>query len=140
MSDVIQGVTLNLSGETSGTPVTLTLQQNTGQLRSSIDEFLSAYNDLTGLINELGGYDAEEGIGGILVGDAMLRTLQSQLRSTISDAGVGLVGNVRSMADIGIRTTADGTLEVADEAALSAALSDNAESVAGLFSAVGHDR
>lgn len=137
VSDVIQGVTLSLSGTTTGSPVTLSLEQNTSQLRSSIDEFLSAYNDLTGLINELGGYDAEEQVGGILVGDSMLRTLQSQLRSTISDAGSGLTGSVRSMVDIGIRTSADGTLSVVDEAAFTAALADNAESVAGLFSAVG---
>ena len=137
-TDVIEGVTLTLAATTTGA-TTLNVQRDTSTLRSSIDAFIGAFNDLSGIVNELGDYDADGGTAGILTGDSMLRNLEMQLRSTIGSPGVGLTGTVQTLADIGITTAADGSLSISDEASLSSALANDPEAVAALFSVVGRN-
>ena len=137
VTDVVEGVTLTLSGTTSDSPVTLNIVRNVSQLEASIKSFVSAYNDLTAVTGELGKFDVETGVGGILIGDSLLRGLQGQLRGVIGEVGAGLSGSVRSLADIGISTQRDGTLVFSDSAALASALADNPEDVAALFAVTG---
>ena len=61
-SGAITGVTLNLASMTSaGSPVTLTVSNDTSTVASNISNFVSAYNALVNQFSTLGGYDASSG-------------------------------------------------------------------------------
>src|SRR5690606_7799695 len=70
--------------------------------------------------------------GGPLLGDAMLRGIESDLRAKLTSAVDGLSGSYQSLASIGITTQRDGTLSL-DETKLGNALKADFDGVANLF-------
>jgi len=131
IDDVIQGVTLELKADSGGTTETLSIAQDTGGAKQAIGAFVDNYNALIATIGELSKYDAESGEAGILLGDATLRGLQSQLRQGISNP-VEDAGDFSTLVEIGITTNRDGTLSL-DSGKLDDALAQDAEGVADLF-------
>lgn len=136
VSGVIDGVTLSLKDVTSGTPVSISVSQDTASVTKNVESFVTAYNDLMKTINSMTSYNAETGRAGILLGDSVTRGITSQVRTMLSSAVTGLDGAYRSLADIGITTEAGGTLTL-DKSKLSEALEADAAEVARLFSAAG---
>lgn len=105
LTEVIKGVTINISNETAGKDITLSIKQDTSGLADKINGFLEAYNEYKTIYNELTSYDPDKELGGILLGDSTLRSIQNQVRSTLSSMVEGITdGNVRSLAEIGITT------------------------------------
>lgn len=103
IADVIDGVTFDLFAATPGTPVTLTVSQDTAAITERMNAFVEAYNSLKVLTDELTAYSEEDESGGLLTGDATLRSLLSQLtRSMVR--GVSDVENtgLRALVDLGI--------------------------------------
>ena len=131
--NAIDGVTLNLLQEDSGTNHTLTIAQDRDSIAGSIDLFVSNYNSFVSLANNLSAFNSDTGSAGIFLGDATLRTLRNQVRSEISNAVEGLNGPYSMLVDIGITTNSDGTLSV-DSTQLTSALDTNFDDVAQLFS------
>jgi flagellar hook-associated protein 2 len=76
---------------------------------------------------------------GTLAGDSSLGSLESSLRSMVTDIALGATGKYRSLADIGVSTgptgSAVGTTDrlKLDEAKLTAALKDNPQAVASVL-------
>ena len=134
--DVIDGVTLTLNGISSGTPETLTVSENRGAVRDAIEGFVSAFNRFITTANNLTRFDAETGVAGPLQGDFTARSIISQVRSGVTGAARGLQGAFSTIAEIGITSAGDGTLEI-DDARLDRALANNFDSVAGIFTQAG---
>lgn len=135
VTDVIQGVTLNLSKATTSA-ATLTIARDTTGVSGSISSFVKAYNDLSTMLKNISSYDAANKKGAILQGDATVRTLQSQLRSMLSTPVAGTSGTVTTLADVGVTFQKDGTLAL-DQAKLDKAIASNFGDIAGLFTSVG---
>ncbi len=131
--DAIQGVTLNLLAEDSGTNHTLTISTDKESIRSSIELFVSNYNSFVSLTNNMTAFEAEAGAAGIFLGDATVRTLRQQLRSEVAGAVTDISGPYSMLLDLGITTESDGTLKI-NTVTLDNALDSNLDEVAGLFS------
>jgi len=136
VTGAIDGVTLTLTDEAPGTVETLTVAQDSSTAKTRINNFVAAYNALQTQLNKLGAYDATTQTGGPMLGDALLRGVQSDLRRTLSAQVDTGSTNYSSLASIGITTQADGTLAV-DDARLDKAISTGFTAVSKLFGSSG---
>lgn len=129
LEDVIQGVTLNLN-KADTTEQTLTVSRNDDKTKSAINEFITAYNNVQKFIKSSTAYT--EGAGGsVLNGDSTARTAQTRLSGIMSfQSSNG--GAFKTLSDLGIRTQADGTIQL-DDAKFSKALAENRDDIAKLF-------
>jgi flagellar hook-associated protein 2 len=101
ISDVIDGLTLTLNGKTDD-PVTVTVSADTDTIKSALNDFITAYNDVNSLIQAQFSYDEETGSAGVLSGDATLRQIQSSLQSLVVRGITDADGNRYSLATIGV--------------------------------------
>jgi flagellar hook-associated protein 2 len=133
ITDAIQGVTLTLTKTTdAGTTTKLTLARDTSTVRSALEKFVTAYNNVNKQITDATAYDSGTGKGSILTGDATMRSLQTQLRGSITSAIAGAPAGLSTLTDIGIGFQTDGTLAI-DSAKLDKVLADPLKDVSRLF-------
>lgn len=134
VTDVIDGVTLNLQSAGSGT---ITLTSDTSKVKQNISNFVNAYNDVMTFINEQFTYDTnKKTTGGYLFGNNTLMSIQQKLRGIVSNSVPGLSGNYTYLSQVGIRTGADGKLSINDSE-LSDALRVDYTGVSKLFTESG---
>ena len=127
VSNVINGVTLNLGSPSPGTPVTVNVGPDTTQITGAINSLVSAYNTVVGEINAQFTVASDGSGGGPLEADNTLRDVQSQILGAISYSVSGNNGIV-NLASLGVNLNNDGTLSV-DNAALASTLSSNYSAV-----------
>ena len=127
-ADVVSGVTLT-AGETSATAVEVAVAPDPGVAKTALDKFVSAYNAVNGLINELTKYDPATKSGGLLQGDATAIGLQNALRGIVQSSTAGSAYS--RLADIGVTQLLGGNLSV-DSAKFDTALA-NGDEVKKLF-------
>lgn len=111
--------------------MTITVGQDTGTVKTSIDNFVKAFNDLKQTIGKLTAYDPTTKIGGPLVGDAGARSVLNQIRGVLTESITG-AGSLSLLSDIGVSFQKDGTLAL-DNSKLQKAIDENFEDVAKLF-------
>jgi len=129
-SDVIQGVSFTLKKEDVGTTETLTIELNTGSVKGKVNTFAAAYNSLVETMKSLSSYDSEGGASGPLIGDSILRGVQSQVRQALTTSVSGL--DFGTLAEIGVSTNELGKLEV-DSEKLDEIMTSDFEAVSQLF-------
>lgn len=135
ITDVIQGVTLSLQ-KVSASPVSLSVSRDSAAVKASVDGFVKAYNDLNKILKDSSAYDPASQKGAILLGDATVRTLQSQIRATLSTPVTNTGGSLSTLSQIGVAFQKDGSLAL-DASKLDSAISNNFNDIASLFAAVG---
>ena len=123
VSNVINGVTLNLAGATGNTPVTLTVAPDTSSIATAINQLVSSYNTAINAINAQFQVGANGTGGGPLEADGSLRQAQQALLAAITHSVAGSGGQV-NLTNLGINVNNDGTLTV-NSGGLSTALSSN---------------
>jgi flagellar hook-associated protein 2 len=134
LTDVINGLTVNLLEPGSST---LAVEYDKDSVSSAVSSFVDKYNGLISTINDLSSYDVDTGEAGLLNGDGVLRSVDAQVRRVFSQIVNGLNGPYRQLADIGItRNASDGSL-VLDNTKLEAAIDDDFDAIAGMFTAYG---
>lgn len=127
VTDVIPGVTLNLLKAQVGTPVSLTVSNDTSAVSTNVNKFVSEFNKLAKTIKD---------IKGQLGADTIIRQVESQIRSIMGNTIPGLSSGLNSLSQVGISTQKDGTLTV-DTATLNTAISNNFNDIVKLFTKVG---
>ncbi|WP_269791842.1 flagellar filament capping protein FliD [Stenotrophomonas sp. Iso1] len=105
ISDIIAGVTLDLTKAEAGTTTVLSITQNNEPLKTAVQAFVTAYNAATSLLKTSSAYDAEKDKASVLTGDSMIRGMQQQLRGQLS-------ANVIDLKELGLTITKDGTLSL----------------------------
>lgn len=130
ISDVVEGVTLTLTAESSAAN-TLKITSDNASARAAIDAFVTAYNGIAKGLTDSMKYNPESGEAALLNGDSTARAVQAQLRSIVGGA-FGGQGGINRLADIGITFQLDGTLAV-DSTKLNAAFENPDLDVAGFF-------
>jgi flagellar hook-associated protein 2 len=132
---VIDGLTLNLNKAQVGTPITLTVGSDTEGLSDKVQSFVDDMNAMRDVLKYLGSYekDKEDPTKGSLKGEQALKQVDKDMKQFLqfrtSDGGA-----YQSLADIGIKSNLDGTLEL-DTVKLGAAIAADPTAVGKLFSA-----
>ena len=133
VSNAIEGVTLTLKAPTEeGSTVLLGVERDDAAIQDAAKKFVDSYNSLAGTIKSLSRYDVATEAAGALLGDAMLRNIDSQVRKLISSPVAGVNGNYTTLASLGITTQADGKLKL-DTVRFNAALAANPGAVSDIF-------
>ena len=130
VSDAVTGLTFNLLS--SGTS-TIKVTANTGELENKIKSFVAAYNDVQDFIAGQYTKDAAGRPGGVLAGDATLRSIQSQLRNTVGSSFAENGGTLSNLTQVGIGRDTNGKLTV-DNTVLTQSLSSSFTDTRALFS------
>jgi flagellar hook-associated protein 2 len=131
ITDAIQGVSLNLTQVTNGNAVTITVGQDSETVKTSVDNFVKAFNELKQTIGKMTAYDATTNTGGPLVGDSGVRSVLNQVRGVLTQAVTG-AGNLSLLSDIGVSFQKDGTLAL-DNSKLQKAINENFDDITKLF-------
>ena len=136
VDDVIPGVTLSLKKTNTNSPITVSVAQDTATVTASINQFVTAYNQINKTLTDLSSYNTTTRQGAILNGDASVRTIQAQIRGLLSQNIAGGASAYTVLSQVGVSIQKDGTMAV-DGSKLNSAISTNFKDVAGLFAAVG---
>jgi flagellar hook-associated protein 2 len=133
ITGAIPGVTLSLAGADPNETVQVAVGPDATQITNAINNFVSAYNQVIGDINQQYAINASTNTEGPLGSDTSLRDLQSSL---LADAAYALPLNSNSgytnLASLGINTNDDGTLTV-DSSQLASELATNPAAVQSFF-------
>ena len=126
ITDLVSGVTLNLTGTSDGGYVFFNISPDTDRAASAIQNFVDQYNSLFSFLEEntyvkpadridprasydvYAAYDSNRQRG-ILQGDPTVIGLQSQLRRMVSASLNGFSPLLNSLSTIGVSTTYGGT-------------------------------
>jgi flagellar hook-associated protein 2 len=131
--NAIDGVSITLlKADEANKTRTLTIDKDTASTTARIKKFVDSYNALEKQIAALRSYDPQTKKAGPLIGDAMMRGIETDLRTKLTSAVGGLTGNYQSLASVGITTQKDGTLSL-DSDKLAKALNADFDGVAKLF-------
>lgn len=133
VSGALDGVTLNLKAAEVGKLVSLSIERDDSGTRAKVDGFIASYNALAAQVKALGAYDAASRTGGPLLGDALLRNIDGQLRRLVTDPVADAPGNYRTLASLGITLDVSGTLQL-DVTRYEAAVAADRAAVGRLFS------
>ncbi|MBB3225123.1 flagellar filament capping protein FliD [Pseudoduganella umbonata] len=133
VGEAIQGVSLTVNQIGAST---LAVSRNTAQVKTNVEAFVKAYNDLSGTLKKLTGYNADTKSAGALQGDSTAQSVQSQMRRMLTSNITGISGAFSSLSDVGIGFTKDGTLAL-DSTKFQKAIDTNFADIGTLFGAVG---
>jgi len=144
VSDVLEGVTLNLKQTTDGTPETVVINRDTEAVKKQVTTFIEAYNKVKTFINKKTAYTQETDSAGPLMGEYAARLAESELRRAVMEPAPGFKDSEASystLGQIGVETRGSaamdeklGTLKL-NEDRLEEALSEDYESVVSVLSA-----
>lgn len=139
IDDVITGVTLHLHDTTDAAGEEITLTRNIQSVKDKLTSMVNAYNLAVVHIQENTGYDTTTKKAGVLMGDFIVSTIRSQIRTPLITQTSGFIvdiDNFLTPAQIGLELDKDGLLNldtnVFDEAI--------AEDYMGVLALIGADK
>jgi flagellar hook-associated protein 2 len=140
LTDVIDGLTLNLAADAQGKTATLTVNPDASSARAAIDTFLTRFNSLQTYLQDKTRVDTTTSSGvttytrGPLSSDSIFASLRGELFthfiSPASNAGA-----LQSLREIGLSIDDNLQAKVTDSAKLEAALTGNRANVVSLLDA-----
>jgi flagellar hook-associated protein 2 len=134
ITDVIDGVTLNLLNADATNPNTVTVAQgDVSATKTHIEEFVATYNSVIDDLYNAFYYDPESPTtNNPLRGDYTVRGIQARLKDIVVNRIPGLEGDYTTLYQIGISMDTTGRLSI-DGAKLSSVLATDPLSVMKLF-------
>jgi len=136
IDDVINGLTLHLHD--TGT-VQVNLTRDIESVKEKLNSMVEAYNSVVSFVQQKTGYNHTLMTGGILMGDHVVRILQSQLRSPLYTQTSGFIEDVDTFTlpvQIGFELDKDGMLSL-DSSTFDEAI---AEDYMGTLALIGADK
>jgi flagellar hook-associated protein 2 len=130
LEDVLDGLTIELRRAGPG-PVAIDVMADTAAMRTAIEGFASAWNELDKIFSELTRYDAATDTAGVLQGNGSVVSVQRRLRVILTGSVDGAA--LSRLSDAGLSLQRDGSLKL-DPTRLESALADPAR-LQALFSA-----
>jgi len=132
ITGAIDGVTLSLIEAKDDTTLTLTVSNDVTTATARIKNFVDRYNGLQQQMAGLRAYEPNTKNAGPLIGDALLRGIEEEVRRNLTSAVSGLSGPYQTLGSLGITTSKTGSLEL-DATKLKTALETNFDGVAAVF-------
>jgi len=115
IDDVISGVTLHLHDTTDAAGEEITLTRNIQSVKDKLTSMVNAYNLAVAHIQETTGYDGATQKGGVLIGDFVVSTIRSQIRTPLITQTSGFIVDIDNFlmpAQIGLELDKDGLLNL----------------------------
>jgi flagellar hook-associated protein 2 len=131
ISDVIPGVTLNLTGN-SNADNHVVFAANSSGTETGLNAFVSAYNTLAATLHSQLVTDPTVAYGDTLLDHSTTAEMQNSMQELLSQTVVGS-GSVRTLADLGLELQQDGTLSL-NVITLNNAISTNPSAANAIFS------
>lgn len=131
IKEVVPGLTLALTKTTSA-PVTVRVSPDSAALKTKINAFVNAYNDVVNAGHAAAGYGAQKAANSVLAADMGIRRALDRISSIVSGIVPNASASFRSLGSVGVSLTRDGALTL-DGARLDAALAKDPEAVGRLF-------
>jgi flagellar hook-associated protein 2 len=132
VSDAISGTTLTLKQQ-GGPAEDLVLETDSDATKGKLQKFADAYNGVLKLVQRQLAVTKDTDRSATLAGNSAVRALQGRLQQLVS-ATVPGTGSVRSLADLGFKTSyTDGSVSI-DAAVLGGAIARDPAAVNALFS------
>jgi len=126
----LPGVRLQIK-QPSSSPVTITVDRTDADVVANVKALVENYNRFRKKLLEDTAYDAQTDKASVLTGDAAALRLDAELSELVSRRFPG-TGPIQSLAELGIRLSDDGTLEL-DEARLKTRFADDPQAVKDFF-------
>lgn len=133
VSDAIEGVSISLVGAEAGATYDLTIGFDTEGARDQVRSFVDGYNELIATLASQTAFNAESLIAAPLFGESAVRNLVYDMRAVVGGISTETASPFQALAEIGITTNLDGTLEL-DESALGDVFAESFDDVGRLFS------
>jgi flagellar hook-associated protein 2 len=129
ISDVIEGVTLDLTQADASTTITMRIANDTSSVETAIDSFVTAYNNWRDYVeqNQATQTDGTASSGATLFSDSILRDANSEIENALSS-----LVDANSLAAIGITFDNNDNLTI-NQTTLESALENNFTAVQSLF-------
>lgn len=133
-SDLIPGVKIDLSAARPGAPVTLGFDRPAEGLTEAVKSFVETFNSMKAVIDEATDYT-----NGTLRQDAAVKAMSRSLGAITLQPlrTAGSPGEPTTLADLGVRTLRNGTLEV-DSTRLSQVMAQYPDAVEEIFANTGN--
>ena len=133
LDDVLPGVSIDLVSA-STTPVTLTVARDTQTIDDKIGEFVTAFNDVIGRIDQYDFFDVETEERGTLLGNSTTAQVRNALFRVVQQKAIGVGTQYQYLTQVGITVGADALLEF-DRDKFATAYNADPEAVENLFTA-----
>jgi len=130
LTGVIPGVTVTLNGA-STSPVTLNVTRDPSSVTKQMQDFTEGFNAIVDSITTLTKWDSNTNTGGLLLGDATIQTVQTQMYQVFNSFVTG-AGQYRTLADVGM-SLGDGAKIQFDSDKFNAAFAANPDAVKNMF-------
>ncbi|MDR2613972.1 MAG: flagellar filament capping protein FliD [Candidatus Accumulibacter sp.] len=114
ITNAVTGVDLSLKATTEkDKPTQLVVKNDTSELESRLNKFVEAYNKARSTMQELSKYDASGSAKhGVLNGDSTVRGAMDELRGLLSTVPAGVSEAFPSLVNLGVESSATGTLSL----------------------------
>jgi flagellar hook-associated protein 2 len=135
LTDVIQGVTLNLLG-TSASPITVNINSDTSTLKVNVKSMVTTYNDVLTLFNNFTSVeDADVEMSGALSDDtSLIRFLKDKMHAAIFGVSSSPSGSMTALRDIGITVNQYGKM-ILDETKYDSAVQSSYSDIVTMLTA-----
>lgn len=128
VSNLINGVTLNLLDANPDQTISITVNADTEKATSAVKDFVNAYNSILDFIDSQTKYDTESDIAGVLQGDYSAINIRRQLQSAMQNIVPGVSSKANRLSVLGIVTGNDGRLTI-NETQLQSVISGTVEGI-----------
>jgi flagellar hook-associated protein 2 len=132
VTEVIDGVTLNLLSADAATTVNVTIARDAGSVRAKVQDILDAYNAVAEYIEKNNRYDTEAKIAEPLFGEAIARSIRDDLRSVMMSEVSGLDSAMNRLVHAGVSIDIHGKFSL-DSTTFDTALSTDFANLRDLF-------
>jgi flagellar hook-associated protein 2 len=136
ISDLIEGVTLDLNQVSDGQSVEIKIAEDRDQIKAQIKQFITAYNEYQNFIDEQFTYNEESDTVGVLLGETSLMLLHNTIRTNITKSITGLPQEMRMLSQAGIKFNSSGELTF-DESTFNDQIEENYTNLMNLFKSSG---
>ena len=135
LDNAVEGLSITLLDTTEST-ASVSVAEDQNSLRSLLNEFVGAYNELIGQTNSMTAYSTENEKGSLLTGDSTVRSIRSMLGNSMVQFGQTAEGDSLALANLGIVSGKDGKLSF-DQAMFADAMDDyGAENIASVVTGI----
>jgi flagellar hook-associated protein 2 len=134
ITNVVEGLTLNLKNTSVGSTNTLTIAHDTETVKTAITNFVGDYNALMTVFDEYSKYN--DGAAGALQSESLMRSTINEIKLGVSEAMALLPSGFQTMTDVGVTKDRYGVMQL-DQDKLDEALANDFDTVARLFTKSG---